>query len=308
MKTLAPWFAVAVLVCVGCSGDSKKSYKKKDAETSSTVNGHVSAEEEKPEAPNKDKGGDDRAAQPRKAVTRKIIYTADLSLIVDDLTKAEEALLELVDRHQGLIAQSSITGSAGSPRQGRWRLRVPVDRMRPFLRAVLKLGVPETNSTDSKDVTGRYYDLEAKLKNYKADEESVRKELAQVVKAEDRRVLRKELLDLRTAIEELEGEYKRLADLTTLTTVNVTFREIKNYVPSEPPPPPSFGSSVSSTFNDSLAALVSFGKGLVLFGAALAPWLPLAAVVVVLPWVTLRRRWKRRPPAKEVPVLPLVGE
>src|SRR5207249_5541352 len=88
---------------------------------------------------NDPKDADKRPAQ-GEAPTRKIIYTANLFLIVDDLSKAEEALLELVDKHKGLVAQSSITGSSGTPRQARWRFRIPVDRLEDFRRAVVKLG------------------------------------------------------------------------------------------------------------------------------------------------------------------------
>jgi hypothetical protein len=244
---------------------------------------------------------------PREAIKRKIIYTAELSLVVEDLNKAEDALLALVDKYQGLVARSSITGSTGEPRQGRWRLRVPVERMRPFLRGVLQLGVPETNSTDSEDVTGRFYDLEATIKNYKAEEEALRKLLEKFTeKKEEWATLRRELRDLRGEIEKLQGEHKRLADLTALTTVNVTLREIKNYVPPQAPPPPTFGSTLGSTFSDSVGALVSFFKGVVLCAVAVAPWLPLVGIVLVPVWV-IRRRLKRRP-ANEPPLLPLAND
>src|SRR5262249_50226534 len=233
-----------------------------------------------------------------EAPTRKIIYTADLSLIVDDLSQAEEALLALVNKHKGLVAQSSITGSSGSPRQGRWRLRIPVEKLGDFRRAVVKLGVPETNTLNSEDVTGRYYDLEASIKTYKASEETLRKLMDKAVgKVEDLLAVEKELAARREKIEQLQGELNRLTNLTALTTVNVTFREIKNYVP---PQAPTFGNRVGSTFADSVEALGDFGRWLVLFGAALLPWLPLLAVILVPAWIAIRRRRKQArtsPPA-----------
>lgn len=302
MNKFPPWLALAVLVCLGCSGESNKDKAKARGPAGSRETADVDASElgnvhQDPlpakDAPRKPKA----AAKDGEAdkVARKIVYTATLSLIVEDLNKAESALLELIDKEKALIARSAITGTTGSPRKGTWTLRVPVERMRPFLQAVLKMGVPEINTTDSEDVTGRYYDLEASLKNYKADEESTRKQLAETSKEESRKVLRDELRELRTRIEQMEGEYKRLVNLTSLTTVNLTFREIKNYVPPSTPPPPSFGSNIRTTFADSVGVLVEFGKWVVLMGTAIVPWLPLLAVVGILGWVVLRRRKQPRP-------------
>jgi hypothetical protein len=310
MKYLPVWIVLGLLLCAGCSGEAKEKspdHRKKSAEPPG---------EREDAAPGgfggggggaaaKDKAPQDADRKPAQgeAPTRKIIYTANLSLIVEDLSKAEEALLELVDKHKCLVGRSAITGSAGSPRQGTWTLRVPVEGLEGFRRAVLKLGVPETNTTDSEDVTDRYYDLESSVKNYRAEEEALRKLVEKSAgKMEDVIAVRRELAQLREKIDHLEGQRRRLANLSALTTVHVTFHEIKDYVP---PQAPTFGSRISSTFADSVDALSGFSRGLVLVGAALAPWLPVVLVVGVLAWVTVRRRLNR---ARPLPVLPLQQE
>jgi len=311
MKTLAPLLAFVLCFAVGCGGDSAKGYKKE--KTASKDKKSERVQEAAPRQEQATEKGEKKEKQKpdepqREAIKRKIIYTAELSVVVEDLTKAEDALLALLDKNQGIVARSSITGSTGEPRQGRWRLRVPVERLRPFLRGVLQLGVPEVNSTDSEDVTGRFYDLEATIKNYKAEEEALRKLLEKFTEKKDEwATLRRELRDLRGEIEKLQGEHKRLADLTALTTVNVTLREIKNYVPPEAPPPPTFGSTIKETFNDSLGALVAFGKGVVVVAVAVTPWLLPAALVLVPAWLALRRK-VRRPPADEPPLLSSANE
>jgi len=118
-----------------------------------------------------------------------------------------------------------------------------------------------------------------------------------VSKVEELLAVEKELVARREKIEQLQGELNRLASLTALTTVSVSFREIKNYVP---PQAPTFGGRVASTFSDSVEALGEFGRWLVLIGAAVIPWLPLLAVVLVLAWIIGRRRLRRaraNPPA-----------
>ena len=82
-----------------------------------------------------------------------------------------------------------------------------------------------------------------------------------------------------------------------LTTVTITVNERKGYVP---PTEPAFTTTIGRTFNDSLGALVGLGKGLVLFFAALTPWLPILLALGVVGWLLVRRA--RRRPVVAAPV------
>jgi hypothetical protein len=230
------------------------------------------------------KGG----AAPAQPLPRKIIYNAEVKLVVENLPKAGDLLRELLKKHDGFIAQAEISGSTGSQRSGHWRLRIPVENFDTFLTEVIKLGVPEVNKTDSQDVTDQFYDLQADIKNRKSEEESLRKLLEQTTgKMEDILSVRRELNQVRADIDQKEGRLRRLANLSSLTTVNVTFREIKDYVP---PQTPTFGSNIAGTFSGSIDALKSVGKGLVLFLVAVTPWLPIVLLIAMPVWVLLRRR------------------
>jgi hypothetical protein len=160
--------------------------------------------------------------------------------------------------------------------------------------------VPEVNKTDSQDVTDQFYDLEARIKNRKSEEESLRKLLEQTTgKMEDILAVRRELNQVRGDIDQKEGQLRRLANLSSLTTVNVTLQEIKDYVP---PQAPTFGSTIAGTFSSSVEVLQSVGKGLVLFIVALAPWLPIILLAALPAWILLRRR--RRPLTVQAEALP----
>jgi len=309
MRTSLPWIVLVLVFAAGCSGDAAKKARNDKKAAPSGPSPSPAGDGKEGSAPFEPSGspagdgkkGEDKAPAPagQAPVVRKIVYTAEVALVVEDLTSAEGKMLELLDRNQGLVAKSAITGSAGAPRQGRWTLRVPVARMRSFLQAVVKLGVPETNTTDSEDVTEKYYDLEASVKNYRSEETALRKLLEQSAgKVEDVLAFRRELAQLREKIDHLEGQRRRLANLTALSTITLTLREVKNYVPPEAPPeppPPTFGSTVSSTFAGSVAALVALGKAVVLVAVAVAPWLPLVALLTVPTWVLVRRLRRRRP-------------
>src|SRR5262249_5194106 len=95
----------------------------------------------------------DGGAAPAQPVPRKIIYNAEVQLVVEDLPNAEDLLKQLLRKYDGFIAQSELTGSAGARRSGHWRLRIPAEGFDDFLSELVKLGVPERNKTDSQDVT-----------------------------------------------------------------------------------------------------------------------------------------------------------
>jgi hypothetical protein len=245
------------------------------------------------------------AQAPAKSMPRKIIYNADVSLVVKNLDESERELKEIIKTHDGIIANAEISGSSGMRRQGTWKVRVPVDRFDSFLEALPNLGVPERNRRDSEDVSEEYYDLADRIKNKKLLQETLRgyqQEKKFSSKIEEMLAIEKEIERVRTELDQMEGRLRRLTNLTSLTTVTIVLQEIKDYVP---PQAPSFTNTISTTFADSVELLEQFGKVVVLIGVALAPWLPILIVIVALFWFAVRRRRRRRAAAERaMTVLP----
>jgi hypothetical protein len=224
---------------------------------------------------------------------RKIVYTADVRLIVTDMDKAVRDLRQLIKDDEVIVANSEMTEPSGSQRSATWRLRVPVARFDDFMAEVVKLGVPQRNRTDSEDITDKYYDLAERLKNKKREEETLRTYLQDnkaTSKLEDILKIEGELSRVRGEIEVMEGQLRRMANLSALATVTVSLEEIKNYTP---PQTPTFGNQVESTFSDSVDLLVRFGKGLLLIVVAAAPWLVVPAIIGFVVWRIARRHWSR---------------
>jgi hypothetical protein len=229
---------------------------------------------------------------------RKIVYNGTVQVIVTDFDRAESQFMVLTKEFGAFVANSEITGTAGSPRSGHWRVRVPSERFDEFIAAVAKLGIPQRNTTDSQDVTEEYYDLGDRIKNKRLELETLRdylKEKRATSRLDEILTIEKELNRVRTELDQLEGRLRRLQDLTALATANVTLQEVKDYVP---PQSPTFAGSVRGTFADSVDLLVRFAKGLVIVAVALAPWLAALAVIGVPAWQVGRRYWK---PSRPVP-------
>lgn len=230
-------------------------------------------------------------------VERKIIYNAEVDLLVPDLTKAAAALKDLVRKHQCLVAQSDTSSNPGGPSSGRWRVRVPADQLDGFLDGLARLGEAVTNKRDSEDVTDSYFDHQVRIENKKVQVERLQKIIReQTGKISELLQAERELARVTMELEGLKGKVKLWDNQVALATVNLTIRERPPVIArKEAPPPeaPSFGKQLRATFFGSLDALVSFGQGLVLLAAALVPWLPVAALIVIPPWLAVRR-YRRR--------------
>jgi uncharacterized iron-regulated membrane protein len=83
-----------------------------------------------------------------------------------------------------------------------------------------------------------------------------------------------------------------------LSTVRITLRDEKEYVP---PTEPAYAASVIGTFDESVQALRNFGKWLLIVLAAVAPWLAIGIPLLVLTgavrWAVRRRRQTGSPAA-----------
>jgi len=242
------------------------------------------------------------AGQPKaEPVDRKIVYTAQLDLVVKNLDAAEKQADELLSAGGGRLISSESRGDAGSKRTASFRLEVPVAKFRAFVSGLRQLGVPERDKVESSDLTAEYVDIQARVKNMKAEEDNLIKLLAERARSvEESLAIRRQIQPLREQIEVAEGRQKFIEGRAALSTVMLNLREEANYVPPtvEPPPaPPTFGERVAKTFAASWGMLVTFGEGLALFGVAIGPWLGVMLPVGIVGWWAAGRFRRPAPPA-----------
>ncbi|NNJ27707.1 DUF4349 domain-containing protein [Alienimonas chondri] len=235
------------------------------------------------------------------AAKPKIIYTADLTVVVENFEGVEQAIPALVDKFGGYVAASDVDRSMGDRLRGTWTVRIPVASYDAFLAGAGGLGVVEEKGETARDVTAEFVDTEARLAGRRALETRLLELLAERPgELKDVLELERELARVREEIETAEGRLRYLSNQTAYSTITLQVREERDYVP---PRRPGFGERIASTWDASLEALASFGRGLVLFLVAVAPF----AVVIGLPivllfWLLIRRlrrvRTRRQPEAR----------
>jgi hypothetical protein len=229
-----------------------------------------------------------RASEPSRSaeVPRKIIYRANVDLLVSDVAESATKLDGLIQQFRALVAQSEIKSDRGVPRAAEWRVRVPVDRFGDFIHQVVGLGEPTKNKTDSDDITDKFFDFQVRIANKKVQVDRLQKiikeqtgKISEILEAES------ELGRVTTELEEMEGTLKMWENQTSLATVNITMLERTRYTPPETP---TFATTVSRTFTGSVYTLVHFLQEIALAVVAFTPWIPVAAVFAVPFWFLIR--------------------
>ncbi|MFK7788557.1 MAG: DUF4349 domain-containing protein [Phycisphaeraceae bacterium] len=223
------------------------------------------------------------------ASQRKIIFTAEVRLVVDEFAGVTQQVSDLAKRHNGFIARSSIQGSEGEPRRGEWTLRIPSTQYDAFLQGSQKLGQVRSVSSDSQEVTAEYVDIEARLRNLIKEETRLHAHLNESTKSlKDILAVEREIARVRGDIERFQGRLNVLKDLTSLSTVTLSIEEIKDYIP-EPTEEPGYATQIGRTWSDSLGAVGGFFTNASLVIVAFIPWLAVILPIGFVSWLILRR-------------------
>ena len=210
-----------------------------------------------------------KAAQPRKFAHRG--HASDHRRFHE----SQEAL-DATIKDEADLANSEINNR--QHRQKRtWRIRVPVENFQTFRKAVLKIGEVEKNTVDSEDMTDKYYDLEAHIKNRMAAREAMRDLLKETGKRDMEQYLKvyDKLELINDEINRKEGQLRLWANLTDLTTVTVHLREKQKYVAEkglEPVERPTSALAPGYAVVESWGLFVAFWQWVVIVVIALAPW------------------------------------
>ena len=229
-----PLLSALALFLAGCSGQAPQAVgdARESAETRRAAAAAVAPQVPPVNAP--------AAAPVSPDITRMVVHTANIELSVKSLAETQTSVERITDEVKGYIAKSDIAGSSGDRRAGTWTLKVPVGQYRETLGKLAALGSLVKQSADSQDVTEEFYDLGARVKSLKAEEEVLQKLLKEAVARLDEIIkIREQIKLVRLDIDRAEGRMKYLATRADLSTIVVTAREEGVYAAPPVTPPPA---------------------------------------------------------------------
>ena len=153
---------------------------------------------------------------------RKIVYNADMTVAVDDPAAALNALLEKAKSLGGYVSGSYSTTDEKGTNYAYTTLKVPADQLEALVSAANALGKVNDYRLSSDDISFSYYDIQARLENAKAEEQSLLQILAKCETVEDILAVRQSLTSVRADIESYTAQMNLWDNLVSYATLNVT--------------------------------------------------------------------------------------
>ena len=292
MKRCNTWCLVLiVLLIVGCG---QAVYEPAESRSNNAGNGDLGQDSHTEQI------ADLSASRPAASVAkqnRRIIYTTDISLIVDSLTSFDLQLTGLVSEYGGYLSRVNFNNLHRKNKSGTWTARIPVARHEDFLVAAGKLGLVDSKHQKAEDVSDEFVDLESRIKNKQLLEDriaklidSYSKSLPEMIKVEY------ELSRVREEIERMQGRLNYLKNKTGLATVSFKCREKESPVAPILVAAVPFKTQISEAWGTAVAEIANLFQCVVIFFARYSLMLLTVALGTFVVWLVLRplaaRIWK----------------
>jgi hypothetical protein len=154
-----------------------------------------------------------------------IIKTAGVTLRIaeGDLQDSLSAVVDVARSHGGFVLSTSVE-EAGE-RSGTVVIRVPAEAFEEALADARSLGEVVSEEVSGEDVTQEFVDLDARLRNFEAQESVLLDLMAESTSVADTLRVQRELQDVQLEIERLRGRLRYLRDQTDLSTITLRLRE-----------------------------------------------------------------------------------
>jgi len=219
------------------------------------------------------------------AIEPRIIKTGELALRVEDAPASVERVRGIVTGANGFVESSSMSDSGTGPRTAWITVRIPVDRFETVLKDIKGVATLVLNeSIHGQDVTSEFVDLEADIRNAKAEEASYLEILKRSGDISDVLAVTQRLAEVRGRIERLEGRKRYLENRTDLATLNITVtEETRIEVPTRTWKPLSV---LREAVNDTVVALQELVNFFIRIAiASIGILLPIALFTAFVIWI-----------------------
>ena len=208
----------------------------------------------------------DKAESTAEAADRKIIRNADITIEVPSTTDAQHRVTSIAEAHGGFVVTSEAKQRESNDTGQRMLdiklvVRVPSNQFGTAFDEIKQLaGNTPAEQVTSQDVTEDFIDLEARIKTQKALEVQFLEIMRQAHKIEDALEVQRQIAEVRTEIEKLEGRKRFLENRSSLSTINVNIQTPKPVITVTQS---GFGHSLRKAVSDS----ITLASDMVLFFA-----------------------------------------
>ena len=234
----------------------------------------------------------DKAELTNEAADRKIIRNADITMEVASTTDAQHRITSIAESHGGFVVTSEAKQRENVDPSKRTLdiklvVRIPSNSFGVALDEIKQLAgnLPEANVT-GQDVTEDFIDLEARIKTQKALEVQFLEIMRQADSVSEALEVQRQISEVRTDIEKLEGRKRFLENRSSLSTLTINIHEPKVIAVN----PTGFGRTLRDAVSDSLEV----ASGMLLFFLRTLIVLAPVALFIGLPAGLILRHLVRR--------------
>jgi len=159
-------------------------------------------------------------------VKKKVIKNGSLRLKVESTEDSAEKIKEIAKQYKGEVANVNLYRQGKNGLGGNLTVKVPVDQFESAMKAIKAVGDQVlSESISGSDVTEEYVDLQAQIRNKKAEEETFRNLLERSGKLDDVLSVTREVARVRGEIDRLEGRIKFMESQTDMSRIDVSLVE-----------------------------------------------------------------------------------
>jgi len=156
---------------------------------------------------------------------RKLIKEGRIEFQTESIADTRAQIFQAIENHEGYVAEDREFTSPGR-RSNRLTVRIPAENFDGFLQAATQdVERFELKEINVKDVTEEFLDVQARLKTKKELEARLRELLQQANAVSEILEIEKQLGELRSEIESIEGRLQYLENQVSFSTLHITFYE-----------------------------------------------------------------------------------
>lgn len=214
---------------------------------------------------------------------RLITRSGDMTLRVKNISESAGKVERIAQRFGGFVESSNVSSDPKNP-TAYFMIRVSSKQWVQANEALKGMGILVSESASGSDVTAEVFDLEARVKTLKAEEDSLRTLLSRASRIGDILQIKDRLAQVRMEIESMASQAKNLRNMAALSTISVNLTQ-EPKIDDETNPDPWMGdawTSAVNAFQSAFKTVVGFCAYVIVF----APfWLP----VLVISWIMVRK-------------------
>lgn len=159
------------------------------------------------------------------AIGPSVIKTATVRIEVerDGLDQGTRDAIAIAERYGGYVSNTALRDSKDGT--GSLEIRVPATRFAETLAAIREIGKVRSESVAGQDVGQEFVDLQARLRNFEAQETVLLRLMDRSVSVADTLRVQNQLQQVQLEIERLRGRIRYLEDLTQMSTIHLDLNE-----------------------------------------------------------------------------------